>query len=110
MKLTNQQVEALASKIYSGLYKKAKKEYDDANDLLIKKFEKTKEYQALNLLNDVMGGRIIPDRSIMVKMYDAPSMKKVPDSYAIKNEIILSTIVCDNLDDLIEKVTASVTE
>ena len=110
MKLTNQQIEALASKIYSDFYSKAKKEYDNANDILIKKFEKTKEYQALNLLSDVMGHRLIADKSVIAKMYNTPSMKKVPDSYAIKNEIILSTIDCDNLDELIEKVTASVTE
>jgi hypothetical protein len=46
----------------------------------------------------------------MGRLYDLPRQNGSNTKSKIKNEIILSTIDCVNLDELIEKVKASVAE
>jgi hypothetical protein len=110
MKLTNQQVDALSSKIYNELYKDNKREYDDTMASFLSRFVKTKEHQAIVLIEDLLGYSPINKITVMQKMYDMPKQIKTPTQTSIRNQIILSTIDCANLDELIAKVKASVTE
>jgi hypothetical protein len=109
MKLTNQQVDALTNKIYDELHADATSDYNSNMAIIKKEFEKTKEYKAMFLINETLGYNAINLLMFMGRLYDLP--KPVSSNKSkIRNEIILSTIDCANLDELIEKVKASVTE
>jgi hypothetical protein len=110
MKLTNQQVNALASKIYDELYKNNKRNYDDTMATILSRFVRTKEHEAMVLLEDSLGYSYLNKITVMQKMYDMPKQIKTPTQTSIRNEIILSTIDCANLDELIEKVKTNVSE
>ena len=109
MKLTNQQVDALTNKIYDELHADTTLQYNSDMAIIEKKFKKTKEYQAFTLLNDLLGYKVTNDQNIIAKLYDMPK-SPINNKSKIRNEIILSTIDCANLDELIEKVKASVAE
>ena len=109
MKLTNQQVDALANKIYDELLADAISQYNSDMAIIKKRFEKTKEYQAMILINQIFAYQAVTPQSLMGKLYDLPK-SVTGNRNKIRNEIILSTIDCANLDELIEKVKASVTE
>ena len=109
MKLTNQQVDALTSKIYDELLEDATSDYNSNMAIIKKEFEKTKEYEAMILINKIFAYQAITPQNLMGRLYDLPRPVSSNKS-KIRNEIILSTIDCANLDELIEKVKASVTE
>jgi adenine-specific DNA glycosylase len=75
-----------------------------------KKFKKTKEYAAMNLINETLQYQAVNKRGLLAAMYELPKSNINALKKDITNEIILSTIDCDNLDELIAKVKASVTE
>lgn len=109
MKLTNQQVDALANKIYDELLADAISDYNSNMAIIKKEFEKTKECAAMHTINNLFAHQIVNPQTIMGKLYDLP--KSVTGNRSkIRNEIILSTIDCADLNELIEKVKASVTE
>jgi len=109
MKLTNQQVDALTNKIYDEISADVLSQYNSDMAIIKKRFEKTKEYAAMTLINETFGYSAVTPTSLMGKLWDLP--KSVSSNKSkIRNEIILSTIDCANLDELIEKVKASVTE
>jgi hypothetical protein len=110
MKLTNQQIDALVNKIYDELHADSISQYDSDMAIIKKRFEKTKEYQAMTLINTIFKHQEINARFLMSKLYDLPKQNSNNTKPKIKNEIILSTIDCVNLDELIEKVKASVAE
>lgn len=110
MKLTNQQVDALANKIYEELNADSTSQYNSDMAIIKKRFEKTKEYQAMNLINAAYNYQAVNGQSLMGRLYDLPRQNGSNTRSKIKNEIILSTIDCVNLDELIEKVKASVAE
>ena len=109
MKLTNQQIDALTNKIYDEISADVLSQYNSNMAIIKKKFAKTKEYQAFTLLNDLLGYKVTSEQNILAKLYDIPK-SPINNKSKIRNEIVLSTIKCDNLDELIEKVKASVTE
>jgi hypothetical protein len=109
MKLTNQQVDALTNKIYDELHADATSEYNSNMAIIKKEFEKTQEYKAMILINETFGYSAVTPINLMGKLHDLPRSVSSNKS-KIRNEIILSTIDCANLDELIEKVKASVTE
>jgi hypothetical protein len=109
MKLTNQQVDALTNKIYDEISTDMLSQYNSDMAIIKKRFEKTKEYAAMTLINETFAYQAVTPQSLMGKLWDLP--KSVSNNRnKIRNEIILSTIDCANLDELIEKVKASVTE
>jgi hypothetical protein len=109
MKLTNQQVDALTSKIYDELHADSTSDYNSNMAIIKKEFDKTKEYKAMILINETFGYTAITPINLMGRLYDLPRPVS-SNKGKIRNEIILSTIDCANLDELIEKVKASVTE
>jgi hypothetical protein len=110
MKLTTQQINALSNKIYNDLYKDNKEIYNAAMDSLKAMFEKTKEYKAMQLLKDLLGYNPVNETCVMQKLYNLPKQTKTASENSIRNAIILSTIDCANLDELIEKVKTNVSE
>lgn len=109
MKLSNQQVDALTNKIYDEISADVLSQYNSDMAIIKKRFEKTKEYAAMTLINETFAYQAINPQSLMGKLWDLP--KSVSSNKSkIRNEIILSTIDCANLNELIEKVKASVTE
>jgi len=110
MKLSNQQVQALTDKIYNELNKDVSKQYSSDMADIEKKFKKTKEYAAMILINQTAGYQLVSKGHLLARMYDLPKNNINALKKDITNEIILSTIDCDNLDELIAKVKASVSE
>jgi hypothetical protein len=110
MKLTNQQIDALVNKIYDEIHADIISQCNSDMAIIKKRFEKTKEYQAMNLINAAYTYQAVNPLSLMSRLYDLPKQNNGSTKLKIKNEIILSTIDCVNLDELIEKVKASVAE
>ena len=109
MKLTNQQIDALTNKIYDEITEDLLSQYNSDMAIIKKKFEKTKEYAAVNVINNLFTYQAVTPQSVMGRLYDLPK-SVASNKNKIRNEIVLSTIDCANLDELIEKVKASVTE
>jgi hypothetical protein len=78
-------------------------DYDDNSSIN----SETTEICGFNFKPNMINKRI---SVFMQKLYDLPKQTKTASENSIRNAIVLSTIDCTNLDELIEKVKASVTE
>lgn len=129
MKLTKQQVDALAFKIYNEI-KQEVKEHNDAlqteKEFLEWKLKNPRYKQLIEKVvaacNDIIEYRIegyTADYNLRniaswkTKDIDSEvedifkaslNLKNYPTETMLKNDIILSTIECDNLDDIIETI------
>ena len=129
MKLTNQQVNALASKIYNEIRSEVKK-YNDTlqtEEKFIKWRKRNKYIEDIlkdaiiacsNMVNNPQYKPILNYHFETIAEYglkdieykmkrifkETIALKDYPTETMLKNDIILSTIECDNLDDIIETI------
>ena len=129
MKLTKQQVDALAFKIYNEIRSEVIK-YNDTlqtEEKFIKWRKSNKDIEETleeaifvcsNMVNNPQYAPIITYHFEAIAKYDLKdieyNMKRIfektlilkdyPTETMLKNDIILSTIECDNLDDIIETI------
>ena len=131
MKLNNQQVSALADKIYKQVsdkinkenkqldkladFNKWKKENKPIVDALTEAVNSCKQYVKLANItysyNDFLRvSEVSIEKELKSKFKEGVEYRKYPDQYSIKQDIILETIECENLDSIITKLVDKYTK
>jgi hypothetical protein len=105
-KLTNREVKALASKIQKDVLSVLKKRIEAKNNIKLKKFEKTRVYEAIQLVNKA--------RKLTITSYVIEEMagfERMPSSYnskysidTISDLIYVSQIEIKNINELMNLV------
>lgn len=111
MKISKQQISALASKLTSEIEDSNTKKEKEEWKKCLEKFKKTKEYSYIDHINKFYNEiaktthTMIAEGSILVMSGYKSSIKYDYNlRQRIENDILISTIECDNLDEIINKI------
>ena len=105
IKLNKDQVNAIASKITKEYNEEVAKKNKEYNEKVLDKFNKSKEGKLFNAFKETFGENAISSYN-QLKNYPELNPFKPINTYSnnITNDVILKTIDCENLDELISSI------
>lgn len=103
MKINKQQITALARKISEDLNQEIKTKNALIEESALKLFYKTKEGKAVLMLQKYFKDAYNFQDNSMLNLLKVKK-KNTITTYNIESDIILETIECDNLEQIIEKI------
>ncbi len=110
MKISKQQIYALAHRLYTEIDKISTEKELALKASILAKFKKSKEYTYVQKLNEMYQegtgtpSQVISEASILAMCGYKHKYNKSYSLRDIENEILISTIECDNLDEIINKI------